>query len=169
MAGNPSANRKRPVQKQQSVPKTHGAYVQGNTVRKIDPQRIPKKRLPETPQKQIAVRRKQEKALQVDVPYLIMLIAAACCMMYLCVNYLHIQSIIASRIDHIESLEKELEQLKSENDALETRINTYVDLDHVYKVATEEFGMVYASRDQILLYDQTESEYIRQNEDIPKN
>ena len=27
--------------------------------------------------------------------------------------------------------------------------------------------MVYAGKDQVLLYDQTESEYIRQNEDIP--
>lgn len=169
MAGNQSAYRKRPVQKQQSVSRTPAMYVQGNTVRKTDPKRIPEKRLPETPQKRIAVRRKQEKALQVDLPYLIMLVIAACCALYLCVNYLHIQSVIAGRLDNIEALEKELESLKSENDALETRINTYVDLDYVYKVATEELGMVYANKDQILLYDQTESEYIRQNEDIPQH
>ena len=41
-------------------------------------------------------------------------------------------------------------------------------LDHVYQVATEELGMVYAGKDQVLLYDKTESEYVRQNEDIPK-
>ena len=62
-----------------------------------------------------------------------------------------------------------MEQLRSENDALQTRINTDMDLDHIYKVATEELGMVYANRNQVLLYDKTESEYVRQYEDIPKH
>ena len=62
-----------------------------------------------------------------------------------------------------------MESVKSENDALAIRINTYVDLDYVYKVATEELGMVYANKDQVLLYDKTESEYIRQYEDIPQH
>ena len=60
-----------------------------------------------------------------------------------------------------------MEHLKAENDAMETRINTSIDLDYIYKVATEELGMVYANRDQVLLYDKTESEYVRQDEDIP--
>ena len=69
---------------------------------------------------------------------------------------------------NIELLEKELEQCKAENDALETRIKTDIDLEHIYKVATEELGMVYANKNQVLLYDKTESEYVRQYEDIPK-
>lgn len=107
--------------------------------------------------------------MQIDLPYLIALVIAACCALYLCVNYLHIQSSITGRIDHIESLEQKVETIKSENDALETRIKTYVDLDYVYKVATEELGMVYANKDQVILYNKTESEYIRQYEDIPKH
>ena len=35
------------------------------------------------------------------------------------------------------------------------------------KMCIRDRGMVYAGKDQVLLYDQTESEYIRQNEDIP--
>ena len=84
-------------------------------------------------------------------------------------NYLHVQSSIMGRIHHIEELEREIEQLRSNNDALQTRINTEIDLDHVYKVATEELGMVYANKDQVILYDKTESEYVRQYEDIPEN
>ena len=57
---------------------------------------------------------------------------------------------------------------KGDNDALLTRINTSVDLDYVYKVATEELGMVYANKDQVRLYNKTESEYVRQYEDIPE-
>ena len=52
---------------------------------------------------------------------------------------------MTAKIHSIEGLEQQLEQLRSENDALQTRINTDMDLDHIYKVATEELGMVYAT------------------------
>ena len=104
-----------------------------------------------------------------DLPYVVMLTIAAFCALTICVNYLHAQSSIMGRIHHIEELEREIEQLRSNNDALQTRINTEIDLDHVYKVATEELGMVYANKDQVILYDKTESEYVRQYEDIPEN
>lgn len=148
-------------------------YISGNTVRKIAPEKQhPARRTPNIKHHSAVdhtVRRNREKALNMDLPYLLALTIAAICALYLCVNYLHIQSSITSRIHNIENLEKEVELLKSENDALETRINTYVDLDYVYKVATEELGMVYANKDQVLLYDKTESEYVRQYEDIPKH
>ena len=148
------------------------AYVQGNTVRKLEPERVPVRRSPDEvrrPAVNHKVRRNREEALQMDLPYVIMLTIAAVCTLYLCVNYLHLQSSITTRIHTIENLEAELEMLKTENDALQTNINTSVDLDHVYKVATEELGMVYANKNQILQYDKTESEYVRQNEDIPKH
>ena len=78
------------------------------------------------------------------------------------------QSSVTARLNHIESLEESIEKLKGDNDALLTRINTSVDLDYVYKVATEELGMVYANKDQVRLYNKTESEYVRQYEDIPE-
>lgn len=147
-------------------------YVDGNTVRKEQyyatesrPQRIVRKEH----QYSHRVRRNQEKAFYVDGPYVFALTIAAIVTLFLCVHYLHIQASISTRMNHIEELELTLEHLKSENDALQTRIDTYVDLDHVYQVATEELGMVYASKDQILLYNKTESEYVRQYEDIPKH
>ncbi|MCI6887055.1 MAG: cell division protein FtsL [Lachnospiraceae bacterium] len=150
----------------------YGTYVSGSTVRAEElrremqePQRDAARRMAVNR----AVRRNQEKALYMDLPYVIMLTLAAICALSICVSYLHVQSTMASRIHHIELLEKELEQLKSENDALQTAIHTDIDLDHVYKVATEELGMVYANRNQVLLYDKTESEYVRQYEDIPKH
>lgn len=83
-------------------------------------------------------------------------------------SYLKLQSSVTARLNHIESLEESIEKLKGDNDALLTRINTSVDLDYVYKVATEELGMVYANKDQVRLYNKTESEYVRQYEDIPE-
>ena len=151
-------------------------YVSGNTVRiagyRTSAQPYHEQGRPQQESRRrmvsYAVRRNQEKALQMNLPYVVMLTIAAMCVLSICVNYLHVQSSISARIHNIELLEKELEQCKAENDALETRIKTDIDLEHIYKVATEELGMVYANKNQVLLYDKTESEYVRQYEDIPK-
>lgn len=147
-------------------------YVDGNTVRQnryITTEQRPEREIQREYRKSHTVRRNQEKALYMDGPYVFALTIAAVVTLFLCVNYLQVQASITARMNHIEELELTLEHLKSENDALQTRIDTYVDLDHVYKVATEELGMVYANKNQILLYNKTESEYVRQYEDIPKH
>ena len=144
---------------------TEEAYVTGTAVRKLEPER---RREPHDLSHTVTVRRNREKALQMDLPYVLVLTAAAICALYLCVSYLKLQSSITARLNHIEALEESIEQKKADNDALETSINTSVDLDYVYKVATEELGMVYANRDQVRVYNKTESEYVRQYEDIPK-
>ena len=115
------------------------------------------------------VRRNREKALRLDAPYVLALTVAAILTLAICMQYLQLRASITARIGNIESLEQDVEALKAENDALETSINTYVDLDHIYDVATKELGMVYANKDQILLYDKTESEYVRQYEDVPEH
>lgn len=150
----------------------NSVYIEGNTVRKLSPAKAPEKRTMDEDRRPAVnhrVRRNREKALQMDLPYVVMLTAAVVCTLCLCVNYLHMQSSITAKIHDIETKEAELENLKTENDALETNIKTSVDLDHIYKVATEELGMVYANKNQILQYKKTESEYVRQNEDIPKH
>lgn len=149
------------------------AYIDGNTARKLRPAQVPGKGEQERqkPKKKVnyRVRRNQEKALQMDLPYVLMLTVAAVCTLYLCINYLKVQSTMTSRIHNIQTIEQELEFLKSENDALETSINTSLDLDYVYRIATEELGMVYPKKNQVILYNKTESEYVRQYEDIPKH
>ena len=160
----------------------YGSYVYGNTAHKIEHVHTPARPRPErktyeekrrtepvyNPAVNHRIRRNQEKALYMDLPYVIMLTVAAICALYICANYIQIQSSITARIHNIQILESEIETLKSENDALETMINTSIDLDHVYQVATEELGMVYANKEQVILYDKTESEYVRQYEDIPE-
>ena len=136
-------------------------YVSGTAARKLAAVREPQSQL-ERPVRQektnrvsaVTIRRNREKALQMDLPYVIALTAAVVCALYLCVNYLQLQSSITAKLKNIETLEKEIE--------------TSVDLDYVYQVATEELGMVYANKDQVRLYDKTESEYVRQYEDIPE-
>ena len=70
-------------------------------------------------------------------------------------------------MDNIKSMETRLERLRTENDALEQSIDNSVDLNYVYQVAVNELGMVHAGSDNVILYDKTESEYVRQYENIP--
>ena len=148
-------------------------YVSGTAARKLEPER--RQERPREPRREassqsrtVTVRRNQEKALQMDLPYVIVLTIAAGGILYFCVSYLQLQSSIAARLNHIEALEASIEKKKADNDALETRINTSIDLDNIYKIATEELGMVYANKDQVRMYNKTESEYVRQYEDIPE-
>ena len=106
--------------------------------------------------------------MYMDLPYVILLTIASICTLYLCIQYLHVQSSITARMHNIEVMEAKLEKMRAENDALETSINTSIDLNKIYEIATKELGMVYARKNQVLLYDKTESEYVRQYEDIPE-
>lgn len=153
-----------------------GAYIYGTAAAKPESAFYPEREQPErkpVSSKSIRtnnrIRRNQERAMYMDLPYVILLTIASICTLYLCVNYLHVQTSITARMHNIENLEAELEQLRAENDALETSIETSIDLNEIYEKATKDLGMVYARKDQVLLYDKTESEYVRQYEDIPEH
>ena len=103
-----------------------------------------------------------------SIPLLLMLTVAVIATLYICFNYLALQNSITSKMDNIEVLERTLEDLKTENDALEQSINTSVDLNYVYAVAVNVLGMVHAGQENVIYYDKTENEYVRQYENIPK-
>lgn len=142
-------------------------YVEGNTVRKIQsPDRPDRRQKPERHE-----RRKPsvKKHIQyVNVFYTIFLAAAACMVLWSGVNYLQLQAELTGKIKNIASLEMQLENLRKENDDNYTRIMTSVDLDYIKEVAINELGMVYADEDQVILYDGGTRDYVRQNEEIPK-
>lgn len=147
-------------------------YVDGNVVRKLAAEPAEEVRTRHERQERVrrynnAIRRNQENALRMDLPYLIMLTVATIAALLICCSYIKVQSSITTSMRNIETQEKSLEAMKSENDALQTSINTDVDLEHIYKVATTQLGMVYANKNQVIKYKKTESEYVRQYEDIP--
>ena len=149
------------------------AYTYGNAARQLEQNREAEERRLrrlEARRYERAVRRRQEKALRMDLPYLMLLTVATIVTLFICCSYIRVQSSIAASMRcmrSIETKEKQLESMKSENDALQTAINTDIDLDHIYEIATTELGMVYADRNQVIRYKKTESEYVRQYEDIP--
>ena len=141
-------------------------YIEGNTVRKIHPAEHPARRQGQKRQ----VQRHQagkERVQYVNIFYTVFLAAAAVMVLWSCVNSLQLQAETTSRVKNIAALETQLENLRKENDDNYTRIMTSVDLDYIKEVAINELGMVYASEDQVILYDGGTRDYVRQNAEIP--
>ena len=64
-------------------------------------------------------------------------------------------------------MKSEVASLADENTATQERINSSIDLGEVYDTATGELGMVYTKEDQIIHYKSSNSDYVKQYEDIP--
>lgn len=68
----------------------------------------------------------------------------------------------------IASKELELSRLEKQNDSDLAEINASIDLRKIYKKATKKLGMVHASENQVIEYDSTKSDYVRQYGEIRK-
>ena len=101
------------------------------------------------------------------LPYVIVLALACVLVLGMAVNYIQARSSVSVHQNTIQKLETELTALKTDNDSLKAKIDAGTDLEYIYKVATQELGMVFPNSDQLIVYDKTESEYVRQNENIP--
>ena len=163
------------------------AYVDGNTVRVAQPHAVPPRQYgavsvpqrrytaeprpqPRQPQPRRRVRYQeaaQTASISITFGSTLMLLAAVVAALFIGYNYLRLKSSLDVHMDTIKTLETRLDNLRTENDALERSIDTSVDLNYVYSVAVNELGMVRIGQNNIIQYDKTESEYVRQYEDLP--
>lgn len=154
-------------------------YVDGNTVRKIDPmehyrQKEYQKQLEQERKRQLAEKRRKEAraakrraAARRNAVKSITLVASMCILSGLIVTVLN-DSIKNNELStQISALESEYNTISNQNDAKEYDINTSVDINDVIKTATEEYGMVKSSTSQVMTYNGEEKEYIQQLAKIP--
>lgn len=145
-------------------------YVYGNTVTK--PEYRPGRQLEEPKrQKKVShqVRKNRKKALYMNPGYVIFLTAAAILALVICVNYVQLQSKITSRSKNITAMQQELADLKEENTTKYNAAMDSVNLDEVREKAQNDLGMVYASAEQIIEYDNPASDYVKKYENIPED
>ena len=155
-----------------------GAYIGGSVVRaavhspqypahdKGRPQKQPQKEF----QKEIKNETKQKvgviTSLQLGLPYLVLFCSLAI-MVMVCIGFIKMKSDINVISKSLETKEQLLQELQDSNKALEASINTSIDLDEIELIATRDYGMVHANKNQIVTYKKSESEYVRQYDDIP--
>ncbi len=147
-------------------------YVDGNTVRKLNtaPKQIPQRVPNAQPQRKVSTRtkRNQERALTIAMGEAVLLGVATMLILVACVYMLNLQATISAQNKNIAALEKSLNLIVDNNEATASRLDGQVNLSEIYRIATEELGMVYAVKGQILLYEETNPDYVRQYKDVPE-
>ena len=141
-------------------------YVQGNVVRKLDVT----KEIERQPHKKISntARKNREKAKHMNAGYVMFLCIALVVTGITLVNYIGLQTDITNSIKNISSLEKQLNDLKLDNDEEYSRINSSVNLEEIRRIAIQELGMQYADEGQIISFASENNDYVKQMADIPK-
>lgn len=143
------------------------AYVDGTAVRKLEqaPAGRPERR--QTPQTSLATKKNRERALQMNLGYVLFLTAAAVITVCMCVNFLQLQAKGTKLQKEVTALETQLDAAILENNSDYNRIMTNIDLEHIKDVAMNELGMIYAKKTQIVTYESQDGDYVRQYSDIP--
>lgn len=142
-------------------------YVYGNVAVEVEPGYH--EQSPERPKKKVSrqVQKNRKHALHMNSAYVIFLTVAAVMAVIVCVNYVKLQSRITDRSKNITAMQKELANLKEENNAKYNAVMDSVNLDEIRDRAQNQLGMVYASPEQIVEYDNPATDYVKQLEDIP--
>ena len=147
-------------------------YVYGNTVPK--PAYEPRRREePQDPARRRSVSRQvrsnRRKAMHMSPGYVVFLTVAAVMALIVCVSYVTLQSQITKRSKNISAMQEELAGLKEENNTRYNAVMDSVNLDEIREKAQTELGMVYASPDQIVEYENPAADYVKQYEAIPED
>ena len=148
-------------------------YIDGNVICHVQavPERKTDRRSREQSQRRAEIsrqaRRNREKALRMNVPYVSFLTAVSVATVFVCVNFLQLQSEGISYRNKIASLESQLTELKLANDNAYEEAVSSVDMEEVKRIAVNELGMTYADEGQIILYNNQEGDYIRQYAEVP--
>ena len=140
-------------------------YIEGNTVRRLDAvQQLQQTR--KIPELSHSIRKNRDKALYMNLGYVVFLIAALASASIILINYIKIQSELTITIRNIANLESQLNDLKLSNDEDYSRAASSVDLEEIRRVAIGELGMRYAKEGQIINVQGEGSDYVRQMAEI---
>lgn len=149
----------------------HNLYsIEGSAARKL--QAVPGYQEVESPVRRQhtkrEIQRKRKLNSGMDIVSMFILTFAIAVTVYTCLEYLSVQSHISQMDKEIVQLESELIKIRNENTSALSEIDTSLDLDYIYEVATKELGMVYPNENQVIAYESTLSDYVRQYKEIPE-
>ncbi len=142
-----------------------GMYQQGSAARKL--QTLPYEEQRPLRKVSHATRQNRERALQMNIGYVLFLVTAMVIAGFVLTSYIKLQSDITNSMKHIAKLESELNTLKMDNDETLSRLNSSVDLEEIRRIAIQELGMQYAAEGQIVVFDGEDNDYVRQTGEIP--
>lgn len=83
-----------------------------------------------------------------------------------CAFLVYEESMVSQSVRELNSLQTACEELSDINRELESRIRSGIDAEEIYRYATEELGMKYPAKSQIITYKRFDQGYVRQGEEI---
>ena len=153
------------VQRKTANRRVQDAYVVGNTVRKLNVVEELQNPVQQKPVNH-AVRKNREKALYMNLGYVLFLVAALASAAIILIGYIQLQAEITLSVKNIAAMESELNDLRLTNDEDYARAASSVDLEEIRSVAIGELGMRYAKEGQIINVSGEGNDYVRQLADI---
>ena len=81
---------------------------------------------------------------------------------------LTLQADITEQRRQIATLESNLESLVDTNNETSKRLESSVDIREIYDTATKELGMVYPQNGQVVSYEASNPDYVKQFKDVPE-
>ncbi len=137
-------------------------YVNGSAAR--DPQSI---RRPARSEAVVTVAHYEKRKAVLGLGYTLFLTLSICVAIAASFLYVRTNAQLASIKSQVSKKQTELNEKLEKNDSLKESLNTNIDLDELYTKATQELGMVYPGKDQIIYYTSKNSDYVRQYGNIP--
>lgn len=102
-----------------------------------------------------------------SIGYVLFIAVALIATAFVLVGYISLRADVTNRLEHISRLETQLNELKLENDATYSRINSNMDLEEIREAAINELGMTYAKEGQVETFTSENGDYVRQLAKIP--
>lgn len=102
-----------------------------------------------------------------ELPYVAVMVIALVFALLSCCQYIQLNTEIGYRDRRMNDLQEQILLIQNENARREAAALQGITLGEIYRIATEELGMVPATRENILFFEQTDREFIYQTERIP--
>ena len=115
-----------------------------------------------------ATLRNRRRALEMNFGYVLFLLAASVLTIGICVSFIQMRARYTAIREETTALETRLNEMRLENDALESGIYQSVDLEKIKEAAIERLGMVYVDKSQVVKYSNDVEDYVKQYQDVPK-
>ena len=111
--------------------------------------------------------RRQRSRLVRELPFAALLLIAMIFTMGSYCRYIRLRTSVECSGDRTEALQRQYLELQSDNVTLERALYQTPDLTAVYEIATGELGMIPVTRDHLILYQQSNGEFVYQTDNIP--
>ena len=138
----------------------YGDFVYGSAAPKIDI----KRQLEEAPARHITSEiTKKNRARQYawSTAYIVVLTVCKGMMVAMLMYRVKLAAMVTSQVNTINILEKQLNDLKMDNDEEWSRVSNSIDMEEIKRIAIGELGMTYAQEGQIVTYVDQGVDYMR--------